>query len=200
MPTGKWHSVVRIALSLRMNHWTKIGLALVATWAVAASVIYWARTSRPTAESVTAYLATADLASNRPKVIGRVQSMLNEVPFEDRQRLNRSGATRKFFASLNPSEQAAFLDATLPSGFKQLMESFNKMEPAKRKRIVEGALTEMKKHEGEAPARAVEDDKLAQRVIDQGLRSFYTDANADVKLDLAPLIEQMQHNLRDRGP
>lgn len=183
-----------------MNHWTKIGLSLVVIWALAAGVITWARTSRPTAKSITAYLDKADLASNRPRVIARVQSMLNEAPFEDRQRLNRSGVTRKFFASLNPGEQAAFLDATLPSGFKQLMESFNKMEPARRKRLVEGALAEMKKHEGEAPARPLEDDQLAQRVIDQGLRSFYTDANADVKLDLAPLIEQMQHSLRNRGP
>lgn len=179
--------------------WTKIGLALVAIWALAAFVIYWARASQPTAESITAYLNRADLASDRPRVISRVESMLNDVPFEDRQRLDRSGATRKFFLSLNPSEQAAFLDATLPSGFKQLMDSFNKMDPAQRKRIVEGALTEMKKHEGEAPPRAIEDDKLAQRVIDQGLRSFYTDANADVKLDLAPLIEQMQHNLHAGG-
>ena len=79
------------------------------------------------------------------------------------------------------------------------MESFNKMDPARRKRIVEGALTEMKKHEGDAPKRAVEDDQLAQHVVDQGLRSFYTDASADVKLDLAPLIEQMQRNLRGGG-
>lgn len=175
---------------------TKIALALVAIWALAAGVIHWVRASQPTAESITAYLDKADLASNRPKVIRRVESMLNDVPFEDRQRLNRSGATRKFFLSLNPSEQAAFLDATLPSGFKQLMESFNKMDPAQRKRMVEGAVSEMKKHEGDSPPRAIEDDKMAQRVVDQGLRSFYTDANADAKLDLAPLIEQMQHNMR----
>ena len=43
------------------------------------------------------------------------------------------------------------------------------------------------------------DDGMSQRVIDQGLKSFYTDANADTKLDLAPLIEQMQRNLQG-GP
>lgn len=102
------------------------------------------------------------------------------------------------FGSLTPAEQEAFLDATLPSGFKQLMDSFNKMEPAKRKQLVENALNEMKKHEGEAPPPG-RDDKLAQHVVDQGLRSFYKDADANVKLDLAPLIEQMQKNLQSGG-
>lgn len=176
----------------------KIGLALVAVWVIAGGFIYWARSSQPTVESITAYLGKADLAANRPKVIGRVESMLNELSFEDRQRLNRSGVTRKFFLSLRPDEQGAFLDATLPAGFKQLMDAFNKMEPAKRKRLLDNALAEMKKHEGDAP-RPLEDDKVAQRVVDQGLRSFYTDANADVKLDLAPLIEQMQRNMRGGG-
>ena len=40
---------------------------------------------------------------------------------------------------------------------------------------------------------------MSQRVIDQGLKSFYSDASADTKLDLAPLIEQMQRNLQGGG-
>ena len=73
------------------------------------------------------------------------------MSYEDRQRLQRSGATRQFFRALTPAEQAAFLDATLPADFKQMMEAFNKMEPAKRKEFVDHALEEMKKHEGEGP-------------------------------------------------
>jgi hypothetical protein len=53
---------------------------------------------------------------------------------------------------------------------------------------------EMKKHQGDQPKDV--DQKNVQKIVDQGLRSFYSDANADVKLDLAPLIEQMQQNLQ----
>ena len=123
--------------------------------------------------------------------------MINRLTFEERQKVQRDGSTHGFFKSLTPAEQEAFLDATLPSGFKQLMDSFNKMDPAKRKQIVERALDDMKKHEGEPPPPG-QNEKLAQHVVDQGLRSFYKDANADMKLDLAPLIEQMQKNLQGR--
>ena len=38
-----------------------------------------------------------------------------------------------------------------------------------------------------------------QKMVEQGLRSYYSDATADVKMDLAPLIEQMQKNLQWNG-
>ena len=69
------------------------------------------------------------------------------------------------------------------------------MDPVRRKQIVDQALARMKEHEGQGPPPGA-DSNVAQHVIDQGLKSFYRDANADVKLDLAPLIEQMQRNLQ----
>jgi hypothetical protein len=78
------------------------------------------------------------------------------------------------------------------------MESFNKMDPVKRKQIVNDALERMKDNPGPGGAPSGKDAVIAQHVIDQGLKSFYRDANADVKLDLAPLVEQMQINLQHR--
>jgi hypothetical protein len=182
-----------------MNFWMKITLALVAIWALAGGAIYWARHSKPTAQSMTAYIQNENIGSKsgaqRQRVISRVEDMLNRVSYDDRQQLQRSGATRNFLRSLTPEEQGAFLDATLPAGFKQMMESFNKMDPAKRKQFVERAVNDMKKHEGEQPPPNV-NNQMTQRMIDQGLRSFYSDASADTKLDLAPLIEQMQKNMQ----
>jgi hypothetical protein len=134
-------------------------------------------------------------ASRRAKAIERMEGMLNRLSFEERHKVDRAGTTRAFFKQLMPDEQVAFMDATLPTGFKQLMESFNKMDPAKRKQILDRALADMKKHEGEAPPPNV-DDRLSQKMVEHGLHAVYTDANADVKLDLAPLIEQMQRNLQ----
>lgn len=181
-----------------MNYWLKIAGALAGVWIIAAVTIHFAHAAKPTAESVSAYLDKTDLAasgSRRAAIIEQTESMYNRLTFEERQKVQRQGKTRDFFKSLTPDEQEAFLDATLPSGFKQLMESFNKMEPAKRKEVVQRALEEMQKHEGEPPPPG-RDDKLAQHVVDQGLRSFYKDANAESKMDLAPLIEQMQKNIQ----
>jgi hypothetical protein len=181
-----------------MNYWLKIGLVLCAIWAIAAGAIYLARSRKPTAQSVAAYVQANNIDSetgtDRKKTIDRVSNMLNQITMDERQELRREGVTDAFFRSLTPDEQAAFLDATLPTGFRQMMESFNKMDPAKRKEIVDHALAEMRKHQGEQPRDI--DQKNVQKIVDQGLRSFYSDANADVKLDLAPLIEQMQQNLQ----
>ena len=38
-----------------------------------------------------------------------------------------------------------------------------------------------------------------RKMIDQGFQSFYSDASAETKMDLAPLIEQIQKNLQGLG-
>ena len=186
-----------------MNVWLKTVLSLVGVWLLAFGAIHWLHASKPTAASITAYLQCTDLSTlspgDRARMLSRAEDQLNDLSFDERQRLQRNGETRRFFASLTPAEQNQFLDATLPADFKQLMEVFNKMEPGKRKEFVNRALEDMKKHEGEAPPVEA-DERLRDRVIDQGLKSFYKDANSDVKLDLAPLIEQMQRNLQGGGP
>ena len=186
-----------------MNAWLKTVLVLAGVWALTAGAIHWLHASQPTAESITAYLARtrieAESGRDRARTIQKVEDQLNDVTYDERQRLQRSGVTRKFFRALTPAEQTAFLDATLPAGFRQMMESFNKMDPAKRKQFVERAVEEMKKHEGEGPPPGA-DEQVNQQFINQGLKSFYTDASADTKLDLAPIIEQMQRNIQAGGP
>ena len=102
-----------------------------------------------------------------------------------------------FFRDLTPDEQVRFLDRTLPTGFKQMMEAFNKMTPEKRKRFVEKTIAEMRTESGDGQPPGI-DDKNVEKIIDQGLKSFYSEASAEVKLDFAPLIEEMQNNLQFR--
>ena len=182
-----------------MKFWRNVLLALALVWAAAGGIIYGVRQARPTAQSLTFYLQqhplTMETGARRAKIINRVGDMLNGLSLEDRQTLGGDGVTRDFFMSLTPPEQAAFLDATLPAGFKQIMEAFNKMEPEKRKEFVNRALAEVKKRQGEAPP-AGWNEKLVQKMVNQGLNTFYAEASANAKLDLAPLIEQMQRNLQ----
>ena len=182
-----------------MNTWLKAALALAAVWLVAGTGIWWLHATKPTPQSVTAFLNGSSIAAkggrDRERTIQRAESQLNDLTPEQRGELQRNGSTRRFFGALNKEEQNAFLDATLPADFKQMMEVFNKMEPARRKEFVSLAVEEMKKHAGDGPPPGV-DDNMRAKVVDQGLKSFYSDASADTKIDMAPLIEQMQHNLQ----
>lgn len=182
--------------------WIKLVGLLVVIWAVVGGVILWARATRPTPESVTNYLAQNPVRKDQPSnergdVLEKVAKQLNQLTYEERREVRMSRKLDGFFRELNPEEQNRFLDLTLPTGFKQMMEALNKMTPEKRKLFVKKALDDMKKHEGEElPEDRRQLDANAQKMMDEGFRSFYSDATAEVKMDVAPLIEQLQRNLQ----
>ena len=174
-------------------------MCLVVVWLVAGGVIWLARRAKPTPESVERYLSANPPAgkssTEREKIMTRLAQQLNQLTYEERRQIRVRRQLDAFFRALNPDEQARFLDLTLPVGFRQMMEAFNKMEPKKRKDFVNRALRQMQTEEGEEPPPRL-DDQNVEKIVTQGLKSFYTDASAEVKMDFAPLIEQMQRNLQ----
>ena len=179
--------------------WIKALLALAAIWIVAGGVIFWAQNAKPSPESLERYVNAHPLdgksAKDRARTIEKVADQLNGLSYEDRQQMRVGRKLDSFFRSLNAEEQGSFLDLTLPTGFKQMMEAFNKMEPEKRKKFVKRALEDMER-EAQSGEQPPVDDEHVQKMVEQGLRSYYSDATSEVKLDLAPLIEQMQKNLQ----
>lgn len=179
--------------------WLKAAVLLAAIWLVAGGAIFWARSAKVTPETLTKFIETHPIqnqaGSARAKLIEKVAAQMNALSYEDRREVRMGRRLDGFFRALTPQEQADFLDRTLPTGFKQMMDALNKMEPAKRKQFVEHALHDMKEHEGERPPDETLDQN-ARKMIDQGFKSFYSDASAATKMDVAPLIEQLQKNLQ----
>ena len=176
--------------------WLKAALVLAAVWLVAGGAIFWARSVKVTPATIASYLEAHSLegrsAAERGKMIEKLADQMNALSYEERREVRMGKRLDGFFRSLSPEEQNVFLDRTLPTGFKQMMESLNKMEPAQRKRFVERTLRDMREREGEDPKV----DQNARKMIDQGFKSFYSDATTEVKMDVAPLIEQLQKNLQ----
>ncbi len=173
--------------------WRVMGI-FAAVWLLAALVIFWARASRPTPASLAAYIDKNPLAdltpAKRTEVIDRAAAQLNKLDVEQRQELRKTRNDRRFFEQMTEDERKRFLDLTLPEGFRQLMLALNKMDPAKRKKIVERVLDDIEKDNPEAHERINRAE--VQKMIAQGMDSFYSEASADVKLDFAPVIEQLQ--------
>jgi hypothetical protein len=198
MPTGE----NRLNSALPMSHlWTRALLILAAVWLVAGGAMWWARHSKPTPESLLRYVESHPIAGRsaeeRRKQIEKITDQLNCLDYQQRREMRVGRRLDGFFKSLTPDEQGLFLDRTLPAGFKQMMEALNKMDPAKRKQFVDKALEQMKRDEGKPDGENAEKlDANAGKIIDQGLKSFYSEASAETKMDLGPLIEQMQKNLQ----
>lgn len=171
-------------------------VVVLAIWAVAGGILFVLNQARPTPEKITAFLAKNPIASagNRDAVLESVAGQLNGLDFEQRQALRRSGELRAFFESLTPAERSRFLDLTLPDGMSQLMTALNKMDADRRKRIVNRILDDLRRDSPEIAERI--DDADVQKIITQGLSSFFEEADAQVKLDFAPVIEELQNATR----
>jgi hypothetical protein len=117
---------------------------------------------------------------------------MNALSYDQRREVRMGKKLDGFFRALTPAEQSTFLDRTLPTGFKQMIDALNKMDPLKRKQFVERSLRDMKEREGEDPKI----DQNARKMMDEGFKSFYSDASAEVKMDVEPLLEQLQKNLQ----
>jgi hypothetical protein len=182
--------------------WIKAIAALAVIWLATLGVIKWAQSAKPTPEKLVAFVAAHPVDGRSPgqrdKVIDSVAQQLNALEYEQRRDLRVNKRLEAFFKSLSPAEQDRFLDLTVPAGYKQMMEAFNKMPPVKRKQMVEKALVQIQAQTIDE-AKPQMDDPHVRKMIDQGFQSFYSDASAETKMDLAPLIEQIQKNLQGLG-
>lgn len=177
--------------------------ALALVWGVAWGLMRWAGAVRPTPEKVKAFVAENDLSSiddpeERKRVIDELATMLNGLePSEVRELEEEAGEDprRDFFRELTPDEQFFFLERRVGRAFQQMMQSFNEMEREERRKIVDRSLKRMQEERG-GPGRLEEaDPEIADKITQAGLKSYYEDANAETKLDLAPLLEEMQRSM-----
>ena len=192
-----------LSTNLMRLPWLKLLGALAVIWLIAGSVIFFARSAKVTPESLVGYVETHGLAGRTPgeraKIIGKTAAQMNQLGYEERREFRMGRRLEGFFRAQTPEEQARFIELTVPTGFKQMMDALNKMTPEKRQQFVTKALADMKKHEGERPPDDAQLDANAKKIMDQGFKSFYSEASADVKMDVAPLIEQLQKNLQSVG-
>ena len=179
--------------------WLTAAGCLVLIWAGAFAAVWLVRQTEPTAEDVQRLLArqsVADLAGNaRQDLINRLADRINRLSFEERQRLRRSEELNLFFLSLTEAERHAFMDATLPRGMRQLMQALNDMPAQERQRLVDRALRDLRETgPDETPVNV--DDEETRRLVSHGLEAYFEEASPETKLQIAPLIEQLQRRLQ----
>src|SRR5206468_11167425 len=120
------------------------------------------------------------------------------------------GDWSRWFTAMTEEEKAAFIEATMPTGFKQLIASFEKLPEEKRRKTVDDAFKRLKEAQanppgaGAGPAAAefgtntppVLSEELRRKVTGIGLNSFYSQSSAQTKAELAPLLEEMQRSFQ----
>lgn len=180
-----------------------IGLAVI--WGVVFLITTIAGARKPTAEKVEKFqnenrLSEIDDPEERREVVEKMATMLNQMEASEVSLLaerEESDPRRDFFRSMNEDEQRLFMERRVGRAFEQIMESFNEMEREERKRIVERSLKQMRENDtGPGGERLEEaDPEIVEKMTEAGLKAYYEDASVETKIDLAPLMEEMQRSM-----
>ena len=180
--------------------------ALVVIWVVAIVGYKIAKNATVTPQKVRAYTESVEFgrlsAADRAAAIQKLAHMLNALSLEQRQGLRLDRSAYKWFEKMSETEKGTFLEATMPTGFKQMLTAFEDLPTDKRQHLIEQSLKRMKEDSarmaasGQAPPQnpnsVVLSPELQERVTKIGLQSFYSQSSAQTKAELAPLLEEMQ--------
>ena len=180
--------------------------AIAVIWLVAFAGYTLAKNAKVSPEKVRAYTGAVDFshlsAADRARAIQKLAAMLNALSLEERRGLRLDRTAYQWFEQMTEEEKGGFLEATMPTGFKQTLAAFEQLPEDKRRRVVDQAVKQMKDArektaaDGQAPPQGtngvVLSEELRQKVTTIGLKSFYSQSSAQSKAELAPLLEEMQ--------
>ncbi len=92
------------------------------------------------------------------------------------------------------TEKAQFIDATMPTGFKQMIGAFEQLPDDKRHKIIDDAMKNLQKN-GPGGNRSGISPELEAKVRTIGLNTFYSQSSAQTKAELAPFLEELQRQM-----
>jgi hypothetical protein len=187
------------------------GIALVLVWAVALTVYHFASRTKMTAEKLDQYAASLDFArlsaAERDKAISNFASKVNALTYEERLKWRLGEDWKKWFNSLTEAERLKFIEATLPTGIKQMLDAFSALPDDRRKKIIDDSIKRLQQEGANGGNNAGGDygrngppplsPELEQKARELGLQTFYSQSSAETKAELAPLLEQMQQSMHN---
>jgi hypothetical protein len=191
-------------------------LAVLAIWLVALAGYRIAKSSTMTADKLRAYVESVDLSklsgSARAKAIQRLVDKLNALPIEERQKARMERIAWGWFEQMTEAEKSGFIEATMPSGFKQMLTAFEQLSEEQRRRAIGDTLRRLKESRDKLQAGAAVLDpnatnapiavspELQAKIRTLGLKAFYSQSSAQTKAELAPVLEELQRVMESGRP
>jgi hypothetical protein len=190
----------------------KIALAaLLGVWLAALGGYALSDHFKMTVEKLRAFVEGTDLSKlsgdARTKALRDLAAKINALSPDERRQARVDRLWNEWFRDMTEQEKGDFLDATLPSGFHQMLASFEQQAPEKRQKAIDDAIRQLRKERdnpsqkskqadpNDTNAPPVLSEELQQKVTTIGLNSVFTSSSAETKAELAPLLEEIQKNM-----
>lgn len=193
-----------------------IVLALLAIWLVALAGYRIAKSTKMTAEKVKTYAASVDLSKlrgdARARAIQDLADKLNALSLEERRKARMERLSWSWINAMTEDEKAQFIEATMPTGFKQMLAAFEQMPEEKRRRSIDDALRRLREardqpagspHGGNRTGTngpPVMSDELQAKIRTIGLKTFYSQSSAQTRAEMAPVLEELQRVMESGRP
>jgi hypothetical protein len=191
-------------------------LAVCGIWLVALAGYRIARNAKMTAEKVKAYAGSVDISklsgAARTKAIQELEDKINALSLEERRKARLDREAASWFDRMTEDEKAGFIEATMPTGFKQMLTSFEQLPEEKRRKAIDDALRHLKEardqmagspgggNQNGANAQPVLSPELQAKVRTIGLTTLYSQSSAQTKAELAPVLEELQRVMESGRP
>ena len=189
---------------------------MICVWLLAGAGYTFAKNSRMTAEKLRAYLVSVELnnlsGEKRAKAIQKLVDKFNALSPEERRLMRAGRFTGRWFEEMTEAEKGTFIEATMPTGFKQMMTAFEQLPEEKRRRTIDNAMKRLfmaqKKMAdgepgeilgGETTSVSLWSKQLEEKVRTIGLKNLYSQSSAQTKAALAPMLEELQNAMRAGG-
>ena len=189
--------------------------AIAGIWVLAMAGHWYLESLKMTAEKVRAYEESVDFANltgaARAEALKELEDKLNALSYEERQRLRMEHIIGEWFDHMTEEERNQFLEATLPTGFKQMINAFQDLPDDKRRRLIDNTLNNLRNAKDGTPAKggwqnstnavangtnsAPISPELEAKIRTIGLNTFYSQSSAETKAELAPVLEELQHQM-----
>ncbi|HWD94612.1 MAG TPA: hypothetical protein VG938_19945 [Verrucomicrobiae bacterium] len=194
-------------LNQRQRFLVRATSAIVAIWLTAWAGQWYLASIKITADKVRAYMESVDFSKltgdARAKAIKALEDQLNALSYEERQRLRAEHLIGDWFAQMTEDEKSQFIDATMPTGFKQMIGAFEQLPEEKRHKMIDDALNNLRTANQQAAngngttqsrTNAISPE-LEAKIRTIGLKSFYSQSSAETKAELAPVLEELQRSM-----
>jgi hypothetical protein len=188
--------------------------SLIFIWLAAWAGYRIAQSTKMTEAKVRQYADSVDLsklnAADRTKAIQKLADKVNALPLEQRRQWRMDGGWKNWFANMTEDERGQFIEATLPTGFKQVINAFEELPDAKRKKAIDDAMKHLRDSRNLPMNREPGMDadaygtngappfspEMERKIRALGLRTFYSESTAQTKAEVAPLLEELQHQMQ----